>query len=55
MPTLATQKCDSNYGNNPDMINAFLTATRLGKALRNELGGFSKKIIPDSAIVHARD
>jgi hypothetical protein len=39
MPTPATQKCDLNYGNCPDMINALLTGTGLEKPLRKQANG----------------
>src|ERR1700704_2115756 len=38
MRTLATQKCDTNYGNCPDMINASLT-DRAGGVFRGKPKG----------------
>ena len=41
MPTPATQKCDLNYGNYPDMINALLTGTGLENPFENKPMGVS--------------
>jgi hypothetical protein len=41
MPTPATQKCDLNYGNCPDMINALLTGTGLENPFENKPMGVS--------------
>jgi hypothetical protein len=56
MPTPATQKCDLNYGNCPDMINALLTGTGFENPLRKQANGcFDKAPAPARQALNAID